>query len=570
MAKNYKKIKKAAKRKKNFKKFNKPMNFWKRRLGKQKMKTNEYEINKDKSTKYENKQNFKHIFSISKIVILIKILPLLLNNVWFPFEINFSKITIKIKGKGVKNILGYNQDPNYKFDSANYPNYVYINGEFQNIVNYSYNFNQTDNYIELIWNNSINSCRNMFRDCSDIIEFDFSNFDTSQVKDMHLMFFRCSALTSLNITNFDTRNVQAMSGMFQYCSSLTSLNISHFDTSLVRNVEAMFDGCKSLTSLNLSNFDTSKVTRLQGMFSNCKSLASLNLSNFNTSLVTRIQVMFSGCINLEYINLQNFNDTKVNNNSDNYKNIFNNIPDNVVICINEEHANNIILPQIINKKCKNIYCSNDWKSNQKKIIYETGECIDSCEYNLIYKYEYNGKCYQNCNHGLINNNSNICKCELEKCLLCPPVALDKDLCTKCNINYYPKENDPLNLGEYINCYKEPKGYYLDNSTLLYKKCYYTCETCEMKGDNITHNCLVCNSNYNISITINNYSNCYSNCDYYHYYDNKNISHCIFSCPEEYPILMENKKECINSNNKYESTGIFNEKYTSSNFPIELI
>ena len=49
-----------------------------------------------------------------------------------------------------------------------------------------------------------------------------------------------------------------------------------------------------------------------------------------------------------------------------------------------------------------------------------------------------------------------------------PVALDKDLCTKCNIDYYQIENDPLNLGEYFNCYKEPKGYYLDNSTLLYK------------------------------------------------------------------------------------------------------
>ena len=51
------------------------------------------------------------------------------------------------------------------------------------------------------------------------------------------------------------------------------------------------------------------------------------------------------------------------------------------------------------------------------------------------------------------------------------------------------ENDSSNLGEYINCYKDLKGYYLDNNTLLYKKCYYTCETCEIKGNNITHNCL---------------------------------------------------------------------------------
>ena len=58
----------------------------------------------------------------------------------------------------------------------------------------------------------------------------------------------------------------------------------------------------------------------------------------------------------------------------------------------------------------------------------------------------------------------------------PPVALEKNLCSKCNINYYPKENDPLNIGEYINCYKNPDGYYLDMNDSLYKKCYSSCAT----------------------------------------------------------------------------------------------
>ena len=520
MAKKYKAIQKSAKRKKNFKKCNESMNYSnsKRRLQKQEKKEIEFGTNKkEEYIKYKNKKNFKNIFAIIKIIIIIRIVPLLLNNELFPFESNFSKITLKIKDKGFKNILGY-QNQSYYFDKAYFPNEVYINGELQNIVNYSYNFNQTINYVELLWNNTISNCSNMFRCCSDIIEFDFSNFDTSQVKNMYCMFYDCSSLTSLNLSSFNTSAVQDMSGMFQHCSSLTSLNLSNFDTSLVMNMEAMFMNCKSLTTLNISNFET--------------------------SLVTRIQNMFYGCVNLEYINLKNFNEIRINNNSDHYKNIFNNIPNNIVICINEENTKNIILPQINNKKCKTIDCSDDWKSNRKAKIYELGECIESCEYNLTYKYEYNGKCYQKCPNGLMNNNSNICKCELEKCLLCPPVALDKDLCTKCNINYYQIENDPLNLGEYINCYKEPKGYYLDNNTHLYKKCYFTCETCEIKGDNITHNCLRCNANYNISITINNYSNCYNKCDYYHYYDNENVSHCVFSCPEDYPTLLEDKKECI--------------------------
>ena len=109
---------------------------------------------------------------------------------------------------------------------------------------------------------------------------------------------------------------------------------------------------------------------------------------------------------------------------------------------------------------------------QKKLIYNTNQCIDSCDNSSQYPYENNGKCYDYCINGYAydenNNQMNKCKCELEQCLLCSNIALKKNLCTKCNINYYPKENDPLNIGEYINCYKEPEGYYLDND--IYRQC----------------------------------------------------------------------------------------------------
>jgi len=84
------------------------------------------------------------------------------------------------------------------------------------------------------------------------------------------------------------------------------------------------------------------------------------------------------------------------------------------------------------------------------------KCIESCESSTQYKYEYNGKCYDYYPNGFLyddnNNQLNKCKCELNQCLTCPNIALNKNLCTKCNDNYYSKENNPLNLGEYINCY----------------------------------------------------------------------------------------------------------------------
>ena len=76
------------------------------------------------------------------------------------------------------------------------------------------------------------------------------------------------------------------------------------------------------------------------------------------------------------------------------------------------------------------------------------------------------------------------------------VALNRGLCTKCHINFFPNEDDPLNLGEYINCYNENQdGYYLDNQNKIYKKCYFSCKTCNIGGNKLNHNCLEYNENF---------------------------------------------------------------------------
>ena len=62
-----------------------------------------------------------------------------------------------------------------------------------------------------------------------------------------------------------------------------------------------------------------------------------------------------------------------------------------------------------------------------------------------------------------------------------------------------------------------------------------------------HNCLECNENYRYQIEHLNYSNCYSNCSFYYYYNNITKSyHCTeeLKCPMNYNKLIFDKKECI--------------------------
>ena len=453
-------------------------------IGKNKLKSVCKNIKKDQSKKRKININNNNLIFISYIIfilnkfIIIKILckinnSILLNSLHF----HDSKITLIIKGIGESIIFGNETGKN--FQNINYLKEVYINGNIQDRIEYKYNFNQTYNFVELIWDDNINNCAYMFSKCYNIIDINLSNFDTSQVV--------------------------AMDYMFYYCSSLTSLDLSNLTTSLLTSVENIFDGCKNLEFVNLSNFGEGEIGLYQGMF--------------------------------------------------------NDVPANVVICINEI-INQYIKSEIETIACKSLYCKDDWKLKQKKLINTNNECVESCDNNQQYKYEYNSKCYENCPQGFLYDGNNFemnkCKCEIEKCLTCSNLALELELCTECNIGYYPKENDPLNIGKYINCYAELEGYCLDDN--MYKQCYYTCKACNKTGNNKIHNCIECNDNYSMEIKYTDYINCYEKCSYYYYFDDESNYHCTLdsTCPKEYPKLNVDKKEC----NKNSINNIIEETLTN--------
>lgn len=167
---------------------------------------------------------------------------------------------------------------------------------------------------EYLETGNVTNMQSMFAWCSSLTQLDLSNFDTSNVTNMSSMFFGANMLNSLNLTSFDTSSVTDMSGMFgsgggSQISHLQQIDVSSFDTSSVIDMEGMFGACNNLISLDLSNFDTSNVTDMNAMFYACSKLESLNISSFDTSKVTRFTNMFASCSKLKSLDLSSFDTT---------------------------------------------------------------------------------------------------------------------------------------------------------------------------------------------------------------------------------------------------------------------
>ncbi len=106
-------------------------------------------------------------------------------------ENKYLNITLKINGTGYQSIFYPSFITKYR------PNCIYINGIQNYTITHIYYFNELNNIVNAILDNPIDSCNNTFRDCSNIIEIDLSNFDSSNVTSMGWMFYNCWKLSSL-------------------------------------------------------------------------------------------------------------------------------------------------------------------------------------------------------------------------------------------------------------------------------------------------------------------------------------------------------------------------------------
>ena len=124
---------------------------------------------------------------------------------------------------------------------------------------------------------------------------------------------------------------------------------------------------------------------------------------------------------------------------------------------------------------------------------------------------------------------------------------------KCKSNYYYIFNY-----EDI-CYPGSENllyYFLYDDPILsetyFKPCYETCETCSQSGNKQNNNCNTCRIGYILHPNqITNPNNCVFDClsiNNYFYLDEDNNDEyiCVDKCPDKYPYLQPNKKQCLKS------------------------
>ena len=312
-----------------------------------------YELEENIFNKYDkNERNYEILCNINEMVYYNNIIINDINNINNENKIekkfnNILNIYNKINCNEIKITLEIKKDDIYKdiYFLDNTDGAVYINikdkeehhHDFLKELNESntelYINNQNYKYqkyfrpdkegiheILLKFNNNMKDCSFMFYNCKNIINIDFSSFNTQEVACMLSMFEGCSNLTYLDLSSFVTKNVTNINCMFLGCNKLINIDLSSFDTSNIDSLYCIFQNCSNLMNIDLSSFDTKNVTNMAGLFAGCSKLSKINLTSFNTNKVTDMRLMFVKCSNLSSIDLSSFNIN--NNNVNNMKNMF--------------------------------------------------------------------------------------------------------------------------------------------------------------------------------------------------------------------------------------------------------
>ena len=298
---------------------------------------------------------------------------------------------------------------------------------------------------------NVNDMNAMFSFCRSVTSLNLSNFDTSKVAHLGYMFHHCEKLQYLDISHFSSANLKKIDCMFRYLSSIIYLNIYSLDINNDVSKDQIFDYTSRDIKICTNKANTKLLLSSLNFTIDCSDIcfqknSKLDIINKECTyscrekgyLYAKNKICYQNCPdNTHQIYKNDNNDNNFKDDDDEsiclktkpegyyldndgfYKKCYekcqscfgagnekdNNCTtckDNYIFLNDSYYINNCY------EKCQNYYyfnetnnyiCTSSCFGTYDKTIPEKKKCIDHCENDTIYIYEYNKICYKKCPNG---------------------------------------------------------------------------------------------------------------------------------------------------------------------------
>ena len=302
----------------------------------------------------------------------------------------------------------------------------------------------------------------MFCDCKSLIYLNLSTFDTSKVTQMCHMFNDCNNLKYLDISNFSPLNITIIDGIFCNMSSLVYLNIYSLEINNSTNKTHSFSELPRETKICSNEYNMMNYIAELNIINNCSDICfkkNIKLGNYKNECINSCKDngLYYECNNICYQECPEGTYPIIQNIS-NKDNISVEFEDGIVTCLDKQpegyyldeygfyercfenclfcygpgnHKENNcskcksnfrfleedIYTNNCFEKCPYYYYfneTNDYICTETenctgiydKLIIDKNKCIDKCENDNIFKYEYDKICYEKCPEGTFYNEEN--------------------------------------------------------------------------------------------------------------------------------------------------------------------
>ena len=261
-----------------------------------------------KDKEYYRKKRIKALIIIFIIIIIIGILVGIIFIIIKEFlRIKGGKIICSfLTSNDNKNIQIININEDIKFS-------LIIDGKEYDKNNY-HSFEKAGLHnVTFAFKNKLDSLEGFFNENNYLIEADFSQLETENIKSMAFLFKESQNLEKVNFgSNFDTSKVTNMQYLFYSCKGLNEIDLSSFKLENLINAEYMFGDCIQLKEIIFNNNTRSNnLEVMNNMFTNCSSLEYINTKILRTNKVKNLNYVFANCISLKEINISHFDSKNI-------------------------------------------------------------------------------------------------------------------------------------------------------------------------------------------------------------------------------------------------------------------